>query len=445
MKFDTGFTNRIRSRTDSFMNMITGFGTSRDHGEQFSWHSESIMDTNKLDDIYAQHPIAWKLIDPVVDSAIHNWISIDSDKEEDINDRILEMGGQEVIVRALKMARQHGGCAIFLDIDDNAPDDMPIDYNSATELKSIYLIERNYCNPQYLNRTLNPEHYNVTTSAYSKTPISLRRVHYSRLIILRGIEVSTDWMLRNSGWGESIIQRCIKPLTNYSIAHGTVPNILKDFIRDVIKVDGLTELAVMNDEKSRDAFRDRMEYMFQGQSMINKLVLDKEDDYERSTSSVGGLDDLIRATENALVAASGLPHTLILGESPGSSLGEGGQGQDKDFIKVVNSFQWAKVRPVLDQLFNVMSKIDGYDRVKYTFNPVQMSTKLEEAKTLDTVASALQKLVPMILSPKEGASMFVDATIKTIPKLDNISRDRMTQALNKPDDNEGDNNVSDRN
>lgn len=234
------FIKRVKKRFDGFLNLVTGYGTSRDHAEQYNWVDDQPFDRHTLDGLYAQHPVAWKLIDPVVNSSIHNWITIDHAQSEKIEDILYEIRAQDNTTKGLKRSRQHGGSAIYMQIDDGRDPSMPIDFEKATKIISLSVIERHHCHPRYLNRALDPDQYYITNNeSEDLNALNLSVVHKDRLIIMKGLEVSTDWMMRNNGWGQSIIQRCRKPLIAYSIAHDIVPNILKDFIRDVIKIDGL--------------------------------------------------------------------------------------------------------------------------------------------------------------------------------------------------------------
>lgn len=312
-------------RMDVYYNSTTGFGTSRDHGEQFEWAAETQMSTQTLNSLYAHHPIVWKLVDLLPDDGLREWIGIDHDRDGDIKKAMKRLQFRSRLNEGLKMSELHGGCALYVQFKNQYPDE-PLNWDNPGEILGVHVIERDYIAPKFLTRSLRCEYYTVTVTEKDSAGNTIDHsidVHESRLIPLQGCDVSRDWQLANGGWKQSRVDRCKRPLIAYSATHGLVPNIMKDFVRDVIKLYGLADLNINESEQDRQAFNSRLDAMFQAESTINKTVLDSQDEYNRSTTSVTGLSDLIRNPEKHLVAASGIPHTKLLGEAPSG----GGQRQ----------------------------------------------------------------------------------------------------------------------
>jgi uncharacterized protein len=412
------------SRLDGFKNLLTGYGTSRDHGEQFQWSSRSRLDKATLDGIYAQHPLAAKIVDLLPADGTREWVDIDHDRSDDVAFALKQLEAKQVFCEALKFARLHGGAAVYMEIDDGRDVTEPVNYAAVRGIGGLHVIEKDYIAPTSMRRSLRHERYRITVDSEEENIHQTVEVHRSRLLIFQGESVSRDWMLQNGGWCQSVIERCYKALMAYSISHGLIPNILKDFIRDVIKIDGLADLAINDCEADRKAFNDRMDSMLMAQSMLNKLVLDTSDDFQRSTTAVSGINDLIRNPERALVAASGIPHTKLLGESPGGSLGQQGTSQEKDYAKLVASYQADKIALPLEKLLMTVGAALGIrDDIPFNFRSIDKPTQKEEAEIFNLVTQSMERLVKNgIITPDEAVTMIDSEKLCMLPKIDKDSR-----------------------
>lgn len=414
-------------RHDVYYNSTTGYGTSRDHGEQFEWAAEACLSTQMLNSMYAHHPIVWKLVDSYPDDGLREWIQFDVQPklESKIKREIKRLKFRSALNEGLKMAELHGGAALYIQFKNQRPD-TPIDWDSPGEILGVHVLEKDYVWPESLNRSLRCEFYNLTLSQSDsyKGPETSVRVHCDRLIILQGCSVSRDWKLQNGGWAQSRVDRSKKPLLAYTITHGLVPNIMKDFVRDVIKLFGLADLDVNENEQDRETLKARLDAMFQAESTMNKTVLDSQDEYVRTTTSVTGLNDLIRNPEKYLVAASGMPHTKILGENPGGGLGsDKGKSQDNDWNKSVAAYQEDKIRPAIEYFLLVLMLSLGIEEdIDFSFNPLDVPSLKERADTFKTVAEAIAKLIEFqVISPMEARTMFAGEEIRLMPTLDTKS------------------------
>lgn len=420
------------SRLDGFRNLITGYGTSRDHGEQFRWNSRTRLDKATLDGIYAQHPLAAKIVDLLPADGTREWVDIDHDRADDIAFALKQLEAKQVFCEALKFARLHGGAAVYMEIEDGRDVTEPVNYAAVRGISGLHVIEKDYISPTSVRRSLRHEHYHITVESEEESIQETVEVHRSRLLIFQGESVSRDWMLQNGGWAQSVIERCYKALMAYSISHGLIPNILKDFIRDVVKIDGLADMAINDCDADRKAFNDRMDSMLLAQSMLNKLVLDGNDEFQRSTTAVTGINDLIRNPERALVAASGIPHTKLLGESPGGSLGQQGTSQEKDYAKLVASYQADKIALPLEKLLLTVGAAMGIrDDIPFNFRSIDKPTQKEEAEVLNLVSQVIERLVKsQVITPDEAVTMIDSEKIRLLPTIDKDSRLALTEASN---------------
>lgn len=420
------FIEGIKAKFDSFKNRITGYGTERDHGVQTKWElNGQKLSKAVLDDFYATHELAWKIIDTGPTYGLRNWISFpkveDEGQKAKINQIIKDSGFRPALKRALKLNACYGAL-LYVILDDGMEQDKPVEFDRIRAIKSVEVIERGYISPKYIGRSLRHEVYRIDQD--NLDPVY---VHKSRLIRIPGAEASSDWLLMNDGWPPSKLERAFEPLKDLSSAYGLLPNIVKDIIRDVVKLQGLNELSINDCAEDQKAFNDRMDAMFLAQSLINKLVLDKEDEYQRQTTNITGVSDVIRLLERRVVAVSGQPHSYLLGESPGGGIGQGkGESQDRDLNKYVECYQEDEIRQPIEQFLNFVEPLVNEPELEFVFNPVSSQTSEQQAYILEKVANAAEKLTgkKAVLTQSEAATFFEGNQIRLIPTLDLESREK---------------------
>ena len=317
-----------------------------------------------LEQIYAENPLAWKLVDLYPDDATRKGIELEDG--EAIYAELERLNAMQEIRKALKTARLFGGAAILMDIADGQELTAPA---KPAPIRSLTVIEPDYIRAENWSPYKKTEYYRLQTED------RFDLIHYSRLLVFDGVDVSSTIRKENEGWGESVLRRCYQPLIAVDVAHGLVPTILQDFIQGVLKLNGLNEEMANDCDASTGTVKARLDAMLYGRSVINDLVLDKEDEYTRQTTSVTGINDLIRNPERWLVAASGIPHTKLLGESPGASLSQSGSSQDKDWAKAVSAYQEDEIRPALNQLLKLITG----EMVPFEFCALDEPTELEWA------------------------------------------------------------------
>ncbi|MBF2051945.1 MAG: DUF1073 domain-containing protein [Candidatus Sericytochromatia bacterium] len=419
-------------RFDTHVNLITGFGTKADHAEQFHWVAEPRVSRGTLESMYADHPIVWKLVDLFPDDGLREWITINHDRCDELLKALKRLCFRKQLNYGLKMARLHGGAALYVHFEGQDPEE-PLNWENPGTISDISVLDKDYIWPEQLNRSMRFNHYCVNTEDAAGA-----RVHKDRIIDLQGESVSRDWQLQNGGWFQSSVARCRKPLLAYSLSHNLVPNIIKDFIRDVIKLQGLNELSINTCEQDMRDFNDRLHAMLLAQSMFNKTVIDKEDEYQRSTTSVAGLHDLIRNPEKALVAASGIPHTKLLGESPGGTLSQAGNSQERDWHKAVSAYQEDRIRPAIEKMLLMLAPSLGIrDDIPFAFNPLDAVTQKEQAEMLKLVAEAtFRMLEAQAWTVEEARTLFAGEELKMLPVLDQNTSRALAAMKGLPNDEE---------
>ena len=420
---------KLVSRLDGFVNRITGYGTARDHGEQTKWSTSAKIPKHVIDDFYAMHELAWKIIDTGPTYGMRKWIKLkieNESKRKKAEKIIKDSGFRKALKRALKLNNAYGAL-LYVVLDDGGMDQAePVDFSRIKGIQSVEVIERGYIEPIFTGRSLRHELYRIDLEQGMGAAFDVK-VHKSRLIRIPGAEVSADWLMLNDGWPPSKLERAFTPLRDLSSAYSLLPNIVKDIIRDVVKLQGLNDLSINDSEEHQKAFNDRLDAMFLAQSMINKLVIDTEDEYERQATNINGVSDLIRLLERRVVAVSGQPHSYLLGESPGNSIGgQTGESQDRDLNKYVECYQEDEIKEPIEEFLNFVEPIVDEESIDFVFNPVSSQTLEQQALVFEKVANGAAKLTDaQVISPQEAATPFEGGEITIGFTLDQDARAKL--------------------
>lgn len=427
----------IKSRFDTFANLKTGFNTARDHGVQTTWQIKGPqLSKQQTEDFHALHELAWKLTDTGPLYGLRKWIDypkLEEDQKAAVEKVVRETRFRDHLKRALIINNAYGS-VLYVVLNDGMEQDEPVNYDRIRGIDDIICVERGYIRPLYSGRSLHHELYSIdTVDEYGQ--LKDVKVHKSRLIRFCGATVAADWLLQNEGWPPSKLERAYAPLRDLSLGYSLLPNLVKDIVRDVVKIAGLVDLAA--DCEGDRKFGERLDFMFQAQSLINKLVLDKDDEYIRQVTSLAGVSDLIRLLERRVVAVSGLPHSYLLGESPGSSIGgQSGDSQDRDLNKAVECYQEDEIRPAIEQFMLFVEPITRIDNIEFVFNPLSSMSTLEQANVLKAVTESVCKLTESgIISAAEAATVYEGNEVRLIPVLDTEARELMAELeINEPEE-----------
>jgi phage-related protein (TIGR01555 family) len=259
-------------------------------------------------------------------------------------------------------------------------------------------------------------------------------VHESRILRFDGVKLPDRLTLQNNGWGDSILNRLYDGIRAYATVHGTVPGILQDFVQAIYKIAGLKEMLAQGNDK---AVMDRLQIVNLTRSIYRAVVLDENETWDRQTTTTTGLPDLIDRTERRLVAESGFPHTKLLGESPGASLGEGGGSEAKDWYDLIAAMQEERHREPLTYLLTlIMSATKGPTGGKvptgwsFTFRSLWQLDEKEQAQIRKLQAETDMAYIGSgVLSAGEvAASRFGGDAYSTETALDQTTRDALAKA-----------------
>lgn len=341
----------------------------------------------------------------------------DSSKElqEDVHELLEALEMDQALFEALCYENAYGGGAILLGVDDGQTMDKELDldrvkpagFKYALALEPLELTPQfTYDNP-LAPKYGKPSHWLVspTTKGTAKKPTivaSAISVHESRLIIFGGIQVGRRAQYAFEGFGDNIFHRAIRVLRDFNMTWNAASVLVNNFSVAVMKVKNLAEL-ILNDKSGK--FKDRMKAIQLSQAVLGMTLVDAEgEDFERKTTSIAGLPELLDKFSVRFGAAADMPLTVIFGQAP-AGMDATGENDLRIFYDKTKKKQKKKLRAPLKRIAQIAFRAVGAkepEQWSIKFCPLWQPTDKEQAETRQIIATTDEKYVAMgAVTPEE--------------------------------------------
>ena len=136
----------------------------------------------------------------------------------------------------------------------------------------------------------------------------------------------------------------------------------------------------------------RFAYANVAKSVVNTLLLDKEEEWQRVTANFTTLPDILQMYLVIVSGAADIPATRMLGQSP-AGLNATGDADLRNYYDHVNSEQVAQLSPAMAVLDDVIIRSALGDRnpsMFYLWNPLWQLSEAEKATVAKSKADTLQ-------------------------------------------------------
>lgn len=403
----SAYVQRIKNRqtsevkADGWSNIFTQMGSSRDPSEATRFAPDFRVDLGQLESMYRSSGIARRVVDLTVDEALREWIEIEGDADGQVLAAINDIGTKKALNDLWKWGRLYGGAIAVAIIDDGLTLDMPLEDNRINQVLGFRVYDRwqiswessfLYQNPSDL-RYGYPEMYRVQPYGVG-TPFY---VHDSRIIKFEGEPLPEKERIRNQGWGDSIIQSTYDSLRAYGSSFRYTEQIIRQFEQMTVSISGLTHMIAQDED---DKLVRRFQLMDMTRSLLNSIFLDADGEaFQKHSSSVGGLAELLDRFMIKLSADTGIPVTKLFGRSA-AGMNSTGENDLTQWYDDVHSQQEDHLRPMLTWILEKVCLANGwnFDDYEIKFRPLWTPSEKEVAETRRVQSETDTKYYQMGLS-----------------------------------------------
>lgn len=382
-------------KNDGWMNLFTGLGTRADKTKSTRAVPTGFLADAEKEIIYADDGLGARIVDLLPEDMMkQGWHYVfDNEKEgfdnysKIYNHVFKEIRANYKITQALKWARLYGGALILLGVYDGESLDRPLNLNKIKNFENLKIIPRNNVMYGTMEFQMNPklphygqvEYYPVTF--YTGRQYQMQRVHYSRVIELKGVEIPSSEAslipMEFRYWGLSVFQRIQDRLKELGSSFSSLANLLNELTIGKYKYKDLAQ--IMSSDDGGELVQKRLQAMDLMKSVFHSVLLDTDESFERDTLSFGGVSDVMYQFMMMTSAATGYPMTKLFGISPGG-LNSTGEADMYQYYDMVKAKQETELLPIIERLVKIISEWQRIPEPEIVFNPLEQMTEKEQAE-----------------------------------------------------------------
>ena len=441
-RVDTVQTNK--SKSDGLINVITALGVTGRDKRQAAEFTETLLNDSTLEIMYRNNDITQRIINRVPYEMMREGFEIKISDVENANDISAEamnfykqFNGEAKFMEAIQWARLFGSAGVVLGFKGVGLAE-PIDDCHGKEIEYLIVMDKTELNPKSTDIVSDlsskyfgkPEFYTINSTDKTESV----DIHVSRFLRFDGVTLPYKLMRQNNYWGDSVIKAIYESVRDYEQSFKSLATITTDGIQKVAKIEGLMDLIASGEE---DLVIARFQATQLYQSVLNMMVLDKNDDYQVITSNMTGYNDAVMTAGNRLVAAVDMPHTVLLGESPSGSNATGNSSM-LNWYDTIRNMQYKMLEPQLRIFFDAVFAQMGKSELNYEikFLPLWQATEKEQAETRKIMSEADGNYADRgILSVDEIAeSRFGGDGFSVDTTIDGELREEIASVPNNPDE-----------
>lgn len=352
---------------------------SRDKTTSTSIVAKGFLSELELESLYG-HGIPRRYVDCIADEILRHrtTITIGGDDEAQANDLITAVEEylkttqfHQALAEVVKLQRLYGGAGLVLLIDDGLETEEPVDLARIRAIRGYVPLSRHELIPEDFTITdyAKPTHYRITTNQRI-TPDQQGsyvnfRIHSTRVARFDGLYLPWNVRVRNTGWGQSVLQLIWEAFKRYESAMSGLESMTSDADLFVHKIPGLFQRIASGNESD---LRKRLEANNLSRSVYGGMVVDTEEELSFLNRALSNIASATDPFIKDLQAATGWPASILMGDSPGG-LGKEGRFEERVWSSLVEQWQEVYCRTPITEVFQyILSSREGPTRGRVPAN-----------------------------------------------------------------------------
>ncbi len=351
------------ARDDGLTNVVTGLGQSGYDKRAGASYDPIVVTDIQARQIWRASDMAARGVEEIVNDSLRPGVDLQIQDDKDgeqgraVMAKLEDLGALEVLKRGGHYKRAYGGAALFPVANDGRDLAAPLDEEHIAEVKQIQVFEP--CELDPLSYYTDPREKGFgQVKLWRFTPITNRsgeekqqEIHESRLIVMQGIRVTrADVGYARPGWGDSIFTRALRVLINFDSVFDGTGVLVQDFAQSVYRLVGLAKTLAAGGEAE---LIKRMRLMDLSRSTLRAIIMDKEDEFHREPTPLGGLPEIIDRFCQRLAAAFNMPVTKLMGISA-AGLNATGENDRVGWDNTVDAWRESELRGPIERLVRLL-------------------------------------------------------------------------------------------
>ena len=265
------------------------------------------------------------------DGLIIDTKTLDTNELEELRQALEDNGDIEAVKDAIRWGQLYGGGTVMAVIDGQ-DSKLPLDEKRLKGDKLKFLSsDRWHCTAAGQNINVADKFvYTTTPGVYTD---AIMEFDTSRVGVFTGLKCPDHIRLIMQGWGLSIFEGIISPLTQYLKTMAVALELIDEAKIDIIKILNLAETLTSPDGEA--LIRKRLNIVTNNKNYKSSIAMDAQDDYEQKQIHFPGLPEMIVQIQYLVCAALKRPYSKIFGK--GSSGFSSGEDDLENYNTIVDS------------------------------------------------------------------------------------------------------------
>lgn len=276
-------------------------------------------------------------INQIVDDAFRNdgliidTKTLDTNELEELRQALEDNGDLEAVKDAIRWGQLYGGGTVMANIAGQ-DSKLPLDEKQLKGKKLKFLSsDRWHCSTSGQNIQVADKFIYTTTPGVFTDAIM--EFDTSRVGVFTGLKCPDHIRLIMQGWGLSIFEGIISPLTQYLKSMAVALELIDEAKIDVIKILNLADL--LSAPEGEALVRKRLDILTNNKNYKSSIAMDAQDEYEQKQIHFSGLPEMIVQIQYLVCAALKRPYSKIFGK--GSSGFSSGEDDLENYNTIVDS------------------------------------------------------------------------------------------------------------
>ena len=283
----------------------------------------------------------------------------EAQKLDDIKDDLRGLSLSKNYLEGLIWGRLYGGAALVLGIIDGRAPDQPVDENNIQRIEFVNVIDKRFLQPQERQGDPmspgfgQPQTYMVTprTSGVHTGASNAVVVHRSRMIIFPGVLTSEEEKERNNSWDFSVMETILPIIRDFQSNWIAVGHLVQEASVGVWKIKDLIGMLASGQQ---EALTKRLQMIDLGKSVARSVAIDAEqEEYTRIGAQMTELSSLLDRFMLRLSAATEIPVTILMGQSP-AGMNATGDADFRQFYDQIATQQENQLKPLLTEFMRYL-------------------------------------------------------------------------------------------
>jgi len=385
-------------RVDGLINVLTALGTDRDKATHTHAAWVQPLDPMTLRALYRGSKYVGRICDlPAAEATREGW-TVDAEAEinDTQNERILRDWQSLELTQKLRKAdawsAAFGGAAVVLGLlDGSESQSEPTDVRRISRVLWARVLHRWQLRPvswysdPAADRFGEVEEYEVISYGLANAAVMTReRVHESRVLPFRGVELPAEDLASVDYWGDPRTQRVWEAVRAMGVVEQGSETAMHELRIFVLK---LRLLELLEQDGDATVLR-RLDLINQSKSVVNGILLDEGEDATQLTVDLSGAAAMYDRFAQSVAAAAEMPMTLLFGHAP-AGLSTDDKSGTRYFYNRIRARQVDAYAPNIARAWQYLAAARGYmldEAPLVSFNSLEQESGLVQSQRHKTEA-----------------------------------------------------------